>query len=259
MKAEKNTPLSLTGRVAIVTGGDMGIGAAIARAFARSGATTVVADRNYESAMEAAAACQSEGGVAWPWKVDVTDSSAIEMLFAEVERREGRLDILVNNAAPTGPATAKSFAAHTEEDWRSFIDTILLGTTRCCARALPLLQASRGVILNISSAHATSPRNAAAYGAAKAAVENLTRKLANEFASQGIRANALVPGWIETQGTAWSLTDKAAVAAEIKTFLPMGRLGRPEEMANVALFMVSDLASYMTGSVVVADGGWLLR
>jgi NAD(P)-dependent dehydrogenase (short-subunit alcohol dehydrogenase family) len=259
VKTEKKPLLSLTGRVAIVTGAGMGIGAAIARTFARAGAKTVVADRNHESAMETAAACRREGGAAWAWKVDVTDPSAIEGLFAEVERLEGRLDILVNNAAPTGPATAKSFAAHTEEDWRSFLDTIVLGTARCCARALPLLLASKGVILNLSSAHATSPRNAAAYGAAKAAVENLTRKLANEFSSQGLRANALVPGWIETPGTAWSLADKAAVAAEIKTFLPMGRLGRPEEMANVALFMVSDLASYMTGSIVVADGGWLLR
>lgn len=251
--------ISLTNRVALITGAGSGIGAAMAHLFAKAGATVIVTDRNAPAAKLVVDRCHEFGGKAWMWEVDVCSSSSVAALFGELQRRENRLDILVNNAARTDQETAKSFADHTEADWESFVNVILFATARCCSNALPLLRESRGVILNISSVHATSPRNAAAYGAAKAAVENLTRKVASELAADGIRANVLAPGWIDTPGVCWSTKDMAATQRAVQQHIPLGRLGRPEEIAQVALFLVSDLSSYMTGAVVLADGGWMLR
>lgn len=251
--------ISLEGRVAVITGGGTGLGAAMARLFARAGATVVVAGLQPEKLEEVAAACRGEGGQAWGWEADVTSPDSVAALFREVRTRCRRLDILVNNAAPTDASTRKSFEEHTEQDWARYLDVIVVGSARCCAAALPLLRESRGAILNISSVHATTPRNAAGYGAAKAALENLTLKLAAEFARDGVRVNGLAPGWIETEGVAWSLVDREAVARTVEQRIPLNRLGRPEEIAHAALFLVSDHASYMTGAIVPVDGGWLLR
>ena len=203
--------------------------------------------------------CRRAGGAAWTWPLDVATPLAVTALFEEVRRRSGRLDILVNNAAPTDSSTQKRFEEHSEEDWARFLGVIVAGAARCCSAALPLLRESRGVVLNISSVHATLPRNAVGYGAAKAALENLTRRLAVELGPDGIRVNTLAPGWIRTEGIAWSLADPVATAKAVERRIPLGRLGRPEEIAQTALFLVSELASYVTGSVMVADGGWLVR
>jgi NAD(P)-dependent dehydrogenase (short-subunit alcohol dehydrogenase family) len=251
--------ISLAGRVAVITGSGSGIGAAMARLFARAGATVVVADRNGAAAEGVARQCGDEGGKAWAVETDVCSTADVNSLFDSIQRREGRLDILVNNAARTDSRIDKTFAGHTAEDWQGCMEVIFHGTAACCAAALPMLKTARGTILNVSSVHAASPRNGAAYGAAKAAVENLTRKLAAELAADGIRVNALAPGWIDTAGIAWAMTDPVATANAVEQLVPLKRVGRPEEMANVALFLVSDLASYMTGSIVLADGGWLLR
>lgn len=251
--------ISLAGRVAVITGAGTGIGAAMARLFARAGATVVVTGLQPAKLEEVAAACRDDGGEAWACAADVAAPDDVSVLFDEVRKRCGRLDILVNNAAPTDASTRKSFAEHTDADWARFFEVIVLGTARCCSVALPLLKPSRGVILNISSVHASIPRNAAAYGAAKAAIENLTLKLAAEFAADGVRANALAPGWIETEGISWSLVDREAVARAVEQRIPLNRLGHVDEIAHVALFLVSDLASYMTGAVVPVDGGWMLR
>lgn len=255
----KKNLLSLENRVAVITGSGTGIGAAMARLFADAGATVVVTGPESEKIERVATACRTGGDKAWAWPLDVTVPQSVASLFAEIDRREGRLDILVNNAAPTDPSSRKSFVEHTEADWEKFLGVIVVGAARCCSAALPLLRQTRGVILNLSSVHASLPRNAAAYGAAKAALENLTCRLAVELAPDGIRVNALAPGWIETEGIAWSLADRAETARTVAQRVPLNRLGQPEEMAQAGLFLVSDMASYVTGSTLVADGGWLVR
>jgi len=132
-----------------------------------------------------------------------------------------------------------------------------MGAVRCIRAFQPLLKEVRGSIVNVSSVHGSIPRNAPCYSTTKAALENLTQRLAVEFGKDGIRVNAVAPGWIDTEGVRWSLIDQAAVDSAIDQFIPLGRLGTAEEVASVILFLLQAEASYVTGSVWRADGGWL--
>ena len=235
------------GRVAIVTGGASGIGAATARLMARDGARVVVADLNGDLAWALAAEI---GGTAHP--LDVSDRAAVEALVAATVAAHGRLDILVNNAG------IGSFGRTPDMDpaaWERVIAIDLHAVFYACRAALPALIAAKGAIVNTASISGLAgDYGFGAYAAAKAGLINYTRTLALDHARDGVRANALCPGLIDTPLTAGA----AAVPGLRERWhdtVPMGRAGTAEEMAAAIAFLASDDASYVTGAVLVADGG----
>lgn len=247
--AEVPDLLSLRGRVALVTGAARGIGAATARALARAGARVALLDRE---AAELERVAAETGGAAFP--ADVTDAAAVRRAVDEIVARWGRLDILVNNA---GIVRDAALADVTEEDWSATLDVNLRGTMVCARAAVPHMKsAGFGRILSATSIVARSGNyGQTAYTASKAGIIGLTRTWARELGPKGITANAVAPGFIETDMVK---TVPAKVMAELLARTPAGRMGRPDEVASVYLFLASDLASFINGAVVGVDGGLLL-
>ena len=247
--AELPDLLSLRGRVALITGAGRGIGAATARAFARAGAQVGLLDRE---AADLAAAAAETGGVAFP--ADVTDAAAVRRAVDGVVARWGRLDILVNNA---GIVRDAALADVTDDDWSATLDVNLRGAMLCARAAVPHMKAAGfGRILSATSIVAqTGNYGQTAYAASKAGIVGLTRTWARELGPRGITANAVAPGFIDTPMVK---TVPAKVMAEVVARTPAGRMGRPEEVASVYLFLASDLASFINGAVVGVDGGLLL-
>ncbi|MBI4028070.1 MAG: SDR family oxidoreductase [Verrucomicrobia bacterium] len=256
----KSIPLSLNEKVAVVTGGGSGIGEAMVKVFGRAGATVVIADLNETTGRRVEMECADEGTQAWFWATDVSKEAAVAALFDEVKKRSRRLDVLVNNAAWIHPQMYRPFLEQPLEEWNKTLSVNFHGAMLCCRAALPLLEKTKGNIVSVASALASvvTP-NASAYCSSKAALQHLMKALALECAPKGVRVNCIAPGWIQTAGVAFSYEDKKATQKIIDKMIPMGRLGRPEEMAHAALFLASDLASYITGSVLLADGGWVLE
>ena len=242
----------LNGKVAVVTGGGSGIGRAIAERFAKEGAHVVIAGRKEQPLQETAAA---DGKISYVVG-DITKTETIEEIVRTVQDKFGRLDILVNNAGwcPVQPITEITI-----EDYDRAFGLDVRAVVDMTVHALPLILQSKDTILNLSSTGATHPAaNLSMYVGAKAAIENFTRAWAIELAPKGVRVNALAPGAIRTN--IWNVTDLSPEAAKaheggIAAGIPMGRFGRPEEVANVALFLVSDEASYVSGSVYGITGG----
>jgi NAD(P)-dependent dehydrogenase (short-subunit alcohol dehydrogenase family) len=237
-------------RVAVVTGGAKGLGLADAERFATAGYAVVVADLD---AGAAASVAETLGNGAIGVAVDVADPSAVDALFARVSDALGRLDVLVNNAGISHPEPTVDL---TEERWQRMIDVHLGGTFRCSKAAHPLLAQQGGAIVNISSIAAIlGAGKRASYSAAKGGIAALTRDLAMEWAPDGIRVNAVAPGVIETEilteNIERGLLDPTAFGARI----PLGRLGRPDEIAETVFFL-ADTATYVTGQVIVVDGGF---
>ena len=241
--------LSLRGRVALITGAARGIGAATARAFADAGARVALLDRE---AAEVEAVARETGGTACP--ADVTDDAAVRRAVDGVVARWGRLDILVNNAGIVRDAV---LADVKDEDWAATLDVNLRGAMLCARAAVPHMRAAGfGRILSATSIVArTGNYGQTAYVASKAGIIGLTRAWARELGPRGITANAVAPGFIDTDMVK-SVPPK--VMAELLSRTPAGRMGRPEEVANVYLFLASDLASFVNGAVVGVDGGLLL-
>ena len=246
------TPLS--GQVALVTGASRGIGAAIAAELAAAGAIVVV---NYASSPEAAeavvAAIQAAGGQAWAHQANVADEEQVEALVKAVLAKEGRLDVLVNNAGITRDGLLMRMKS---ADWQSVIDLNLTGVFLCTrAVSRTMLKARSGRIINITSVVALMGNPGQAnYSAAKAGVIGLTRSSAAEFASRGVTVNAVAPGFIESAMTAE--LDKGPILAAI----PLGRMGQPAEVAGAVRFLAADpAAAYMTGQVLQVDGGMVMR
>ena len=245
------TSASLTGKVALVTGAASGIGEAIARRFAAEGATVVVADINETAAKETAG---SIGPSAFGAAADVSDPDAMAALVDGIVREHGRLDIAVNNAgiggdsAPTGE--------YPLESWRTVMSVNLDGVFYSMRAEIPaLLQSGGGSIVNIGSIlSSVGFGQSAAYVAAKHGVAGLTKSAAIEYAQQGVRVNAVGPGFIETP----LLQDpkNAELVKGIAALHPVGRLGQPEEIAALVTFLASDDASFITGSYYTADGGY---
>jgi NAD(P)-dependent dehydrogenase (short-subunit alcohol dehydrogenase family) len=249
--------MNFDGRVAVVTGGATGIGAATARAFAELGARVVVADVSVEGG-EAVAA---ELGGAFV-RVDVARSADAERLAATVVDRLGRLDVLVNNA---GVVLSKSTTETTEDEWDRVLGVNLKGTWLCSRAAIPrMTKGGGGAIVNVcSNAGLVGFPNAAAYCASKGGVAQLTRAMALDCAEFAIRVNAVCPGHTRTDMAERFVAAQADPDAFLRDFVerqhPVGRMAEPAEVARCIRFLASDEASFVTGAVVPTDGGYTAR
>jgi 3-oxoacyl-[acyl-carrier protein] reductase len=245
---------TLEGRVAVVTGGSRGIGRAIAIALGRAGAKVVVNyTANEAAANEAAAAVAAVGGVAVTKRFDVADSAAVDAAFKEIIAVEGGLHILVNNA---GIAVNTLVLGAKDADWKRALDVNLSGTFHCCRAAIRALMKAKdaGRIVNITSITGeTGSAGQAPYVAAKAGVIGLTKTLAREYASRGVTVNAVSPGYIDTDMTASELPEARRV--ELLKTIPLGRVGKPEEVAAAVAYLVGPAAAYVTGQVLRVNGG----
>ena len=247
----------MQGRVALITGAAKGIGRACALAFAESGASVLVSDRNPDQVAELAATIEEMGGVAAALGCDICSEAQVEALVAEATRRWGRLDFAINNAGTSPPITPLTRCE--TGDWDRIIATNLTGLFYCLRAQIKTMRATGGAIVNIAST--TGLRGAAglaSYSASKHGAIGLTRSAALETAAQGIRINALCPGAIETPLFAARLGDEGMRAA-IAGQTPMGRIGRPEEVAALALWLCSDAAAFVTGTEFTVDGGLLAK
>ena len=247
--------IDLSGRRALVTGGNSGIGAAIVSSLAAAGADVAINYIGHPDAAEAgASAVRAAGPKAMTVAADVSDADAVAAMFARIDAEWGGLDILVNNAGIDGVAAAGADADISA--WRRVIEVNLYGAFHCAREALRrMLPQKRGVILNMSSVHEVIPWGThSSYAASKAGLSMLTRTLAQEAAPSGVRVLALAPGAIKTpiNQNVWS--DPAGLS-DLEAKIPFGRMGDPAEIAQMATVLVSDLASYATGTTVFVDGG----
>lgn len=259
------TDILLTDQVAIVTGGGGGIGRAIALAFASMGANIVIADIVPERCEETAARVREMGREALPVPTDVTDTEQIRAMVDGAHAHFGRIDILVNNAGGVAP---KSFLDQSERSWRRVIDLNLVSMLAATSCATPHMIAGGrgGSIINVASIEASrAAPQYAVYAACKAGMLNFTRTLALEFADHGIRVNAIAPDYTVTPGvrgningpvdeSTWIQPTAAQDAATARR-IPAGRSGVDTECGNVAVFLASNMSSYVTGTVIPVDGG----
>ena len=255
-KAEKVTMdhFSLEGKAAIVTGSGQGIGKAIALTFARAGADLVIADLNSTTSKSTADAISDLGRQALVVPVDVRDKNQIDNMVNKTLEKFKRIDILVNNAG--GGYTTVPLLEMSEEDWDKFVTLNLKSTFLCCkAVGKVMVQQKRGNIVNMASmvVFGAYPLGAN-YSAAKAGVKNLTETLAVELGPYNIRVNALAPGVIETPMTAELYQKRPELKEQRLKSIPLKRLGKPEDVANVALFLASDASGYVTGQTIIING-----
>jgi 3-oxoacyl-[acyl-carrier protein] reductase len=244
--------MKLKDQVALVTGGSRGIGRAVVLAFAAEGARVAFVYRGSRPAAESLVAeVAGQGGAALAIQADVRDPAAAERCVERVEQEWGGLDVLVNNA---GVVRDELFVQMGPEAWQDVLDTNLGGTYHFCrAVAFPFMRRRRGRIINVSSVAAEHVNPGQTnYAASKGAINAFTRALAIELASRGVTVNAVAPGFIETDMSA-AVRNKAGDL--IKKFIPMRRIGAPEDVAKVAVFLASTDAAYMTGQVLTVDGG----
>jgi len=243
--------IDLSGQVAFVTGSTRGIGRAIAETLHRAGASVAVVGRNRDSAVQAAAGYDGRAvGVG----CDVADASQVEAAIAEVEKTLGPISILVNNAGLTRDNLLLRLS---DDDWTAVLDANLKGafhTTRAVIKGMMKRRAGR--IVNVTSVVGlTGNKGQSNYAASKAGLIGFTKSIAKEYASRGILANCLAPGFIETDMTA-ALPPEAREV--LLSQIALGRLGQPDDVAGAVLFLASDLARYVTGQVLVVDGGMVI-
>ena len=247
----------LGGRIAVITGGGRGIGHACAEALAQAGARIVLLERDEAAGREGTASLVAAGADA-SWRlVDVTDPATLEEAAVAIERELGPVEILVCCAGIAISGVAAEAA--TAEQWRQVIDINLNGVFWSCqAFGRAMLARNRGVVVNMGSMSGlvvNRPQEQASYNASKAAVHQLTKSLAVEWAPRGLRVNAVAPTYIDTPMTRYGMQDEALKRAWLDA-TPMGRVGRTDEIASVVLFLASDASSLLTGSIVVADAGY---
>lgn len=246
----------LQGHVAAVTGGGSGIGQGICQAYAREGARVIVLDVNPAGASETIDLITAAGGQASAMTLDVTDRAACKAVAAEIAKT-GNISILVNNAGINrrNPITTEAV----EKDWDDIMSINLHGMFNVTRAFLDQLRATRGRIVNIGSiqsfVHVAWP-NSAAYTTSKHGVLGFTRSLAAELGKDGVRVNAIGPGLIETRINAEARARNPDMVAKVMSHTPLGRAGKPEDIAGPAVFLASDMSAYVTGSIVMADGGF---
>lgn len=247
--------LSLEGKVAVVTGGRQGIGKAIALTLAEAGADVVVCGRTLPDLEKVAEEIRALGRRSLAVQTDVSRKSEVDNLVQRVEDELGTIDILVNNAGISGRATL--FEA-SEDEWDRVMDVNLRGCYLCSqAVGKGMIERKKGNIISIASTDGLSAETLRMpYNISKAGVVMLTRVLARQLSSYGIRVNAIAPGWIRTEMTRllWDYPERLKL---VEAEIPLGRIAEPGEMAGVALFLASEASSYITGHTIVADGGML--
>jgi NAD(P)-dependent dehydrogenase (short-subunit alcohol dehydrogenase family) len=250
---------SLDGETAIVTGAAQGLGKQMASGLAEMGADVAIADVNHEQAVESAAELDGETDV-FAVEVDVTDEESVQAMVTEVTERLGPIDVLVNNAGIVENSPAEEIPI---DSWRRVIAVNLDGVFLCSKHVgKRMLKRGDGRIVNVSSMSAIDvnvPQKQASYNATKAGVSQLTKSLAVEWGDRGVRVNAVAPGYMRTKLVDEVLESNADMEETWIENTPMGRLGRPEELRELVVYLASSASSYMTGSVVSMDGGYTAR
>lgn len=249
------TPRKLAGKVAVVTGASKGIGAAIAKKLAAEGAAVVV---NYSSSKAAgekvAKEIASKGGKAIAVQANLAKAQDIERLFTKAKRAFGRVDILINNA---GVYEFLPLEKVTEKHFHQQFNLNVLGLLLATQAAARQFDGKGGSVINISSIVSTlAVAQSAVYSGTKGAVDAITRSLASELGSRGIRVNAIRPGMVETEGTRSSGITQSDLRKQVEAQTPLGRIGRPQDVAGAAVFLASDESSWITGETLVVSGGY---
>jgi meso-butanediol dehydrogenase / (S,S)-butanediol dehydrogenase / diacetyl reductase len=249
--------MRLKNRVVVITGAGSGIGRATAIEFAKEGASVVVVDINLPSAQETVRQIEGTGGVAQAFETDVSQPESVEQLVANTQRAFSQLHVLLNNAAVQVNKTVEDT---TVEEWNREIAVNLGGVFLCSKFFIPLLRQTKGCIINMSSVNGFFVEPfCAGYCATKAAIIGLTKAMAIDHGKEGIRVNCICPGYIDAglaEGYFQAQADPVAARRAAGRLHALWRIGRPEEVGRVAVFLASDEASFMTGSAVVVDGGF---
>jgi 2-deoxy-D-gluconate 3-dehydrogenase len=248
----------LTGKVAVVTGGNGGLGLGMARGLAAAGAGIGVAARDTAKSAAAVKELEALGAPAHAVEVDVTREGSVADMVQEMVKRFGRLDILVNNA---GINIRKPPESYTLDEWRRILDTNLTGAFLCARAAHPLMvKAGGGKIINVGSMFSLFGATfTAPYGASKGGIVQLTRSLAAAWAKDNIQVNAILPGWIHTDLTIQTRRDVPGLHERVLARTPAGRWGVPEDLAGVAVFLASPASDFVTGAVIPVDGGYSIQ
>jgi 2-dehydro-3-deoxy-D-gluconate 5-dehydrogenase len=247
----------LQGKVALVTGGNGGIGLAMARGLAKAGARIAVVGRNVDKLQAAVATLSGDGAEARPYTADVCDEAAVSKLFMQVLTDFGRLDSLVNNA---GINIRKPVQDLCLAEWNAVMDTNLTSAFLCSRAAYPHLKERGGKIINIGSMMSIFGASfAPAYGASKGGIVQLTRSLANAWAADHIQVNAVLPGWIDTDLTRNARVQVGGLHERILARTPAGRWGQPEDLAGIAVFLCSAASDFVTGTAIPVDGGYSIQ
>jgi 2-deoxy-D-gluconate 3-dehydrogenase len=245
---------NLKGKVAVVTGGNGGIGLGMARGLAQAGALVVIAGRNAEKSRQAAHSLRADGLHADAIEADVTDEGSIENLFAESAQRHGRLDILVNNA---GTSVRKPAQELTLDEWRHVMDTNLTSAFLCSKQAHGWLKRQGGKVINIGSMMSIfGAPYAPVYGASKGGIVQFTRSIATAWAADNIQANAILPGWIDTDLTRAAREQVPGLNERVLARTPAARWGEPADLAGMAVFLASSASDFVTGTAIPVDGGY---
>ena len=246
---------SLDGKVALITGGNGGIGLGMAQGLARAGARVVIAARNAQKSADAVASLQALGSDSFALEADVTNEASVAALFAQVAERCGRLDILVNNAGTTVRKPVDQLAL---DEWNQVMDTNLTSAFLCCRAAHPLMkQAGGGKIINIGSMMSIfGAPYAPAYGASKGGIVQLTRAMAASWAADQIQVNAILPGWIATDLTQAAREQVPGLNERVIARTAAGRWGQPADLAGTAVFLASAASDFVTGTAIPVDGGY---
>ena len=245
----------LDGKVALITGGNGGIGLGMAQGLAQAGARVVIAARNAQKSAEAVASLQALGSDSFALEADVTDEASVAALFAQVAERCGRLDILVNNAGTTVRKPVDQLAL---AEWHQVMDTNLTSAFLCCRAAHPLFkQAGGGKVINIGSMMSIfGAPYAPAYGASKGGIVQLTRAMAASWAADQIQVNAILPGWIATDLTQAAREQVPGLNERVIARTAAGRWGQPADLAGTAVFLASAASDFVTGTAIPVDGGY---